>query len=71
MFGRNHRLPVDIALGLRKECKRSNYIKELRDRLDHGYHLATEASKRFQQKQKERYDARVRGAIIRVGIVSW
>ena len=67
MFGRNPRLPFDIALGLRKGCKGFNYINELRDRLDHAYHLATEASKIFQQKQKEGYVARVRGAIIRVG----
>jgi hypothetical protein len=67
MFGRNPRLPVDIVFGLRKEVKGSNYIKDLRDRLDHAYHLATEASKRSQQKQKEGYDMRVRGATIRVG----
>ena len=64
MFGRNPRLPVDIGFGLRKEAKGSNYIKE---RLDHAYHLATESSKRSQQKQKEGYDMRVRGATIRVG----
>jgi hypothetical protein len=52
MFGRNPRLPVDIVFGLRKEVKGSNYIKDLRDHLDHAYHLATEASKRSQQKQK-------------------
>ena len=67
MFGRNPRLPVDIVFDLRKEVKGSNYIKDLRDRLDHAYHLATEASKRSQQKQKEGYDMRVRGATIRVG----
>jgi hypothetical protein len=35
--------------------------------LDHAYHLATESSKQSQQKQKEGYDMRVRGATIRVG----
>ena len=67
IFGRNPRLPVDIVFGLRKAVKGSNYIKDLRDRLNHAYHLATEASKRSQQKQKEGYDTRVRGATITVG----
>ena len=67
MFGRNPRLPVDIVFGLRKEVKGSNYIKDLRERLNHVYHLATESSKQSQQKQKEGYDMRVRGATIRVG----
>ena len=67
MFGRNPRLPVDIVFGLRKAVKGSSYIKDLRDRLNHAYHLATEASKRSQQKQKEGYDTRVRRATITVG----
>ena len=67
MFGRNPRLPVDNVFGLRQEVKGSNYIKDLRERLDHAYHLATESSKRSQQKQKEGYDMRGRGATIRVG----
>jgi transposase InsO family protein len=48
IFGRNPRLPVDIVFGLRKAVKGSSYIKDLRDRLNHAYHLATEASKRSQ-----------------------
>jgi hypothetical protein len=60
LFSLNPSLPVDIAFGSRKKFRESNYIKDLRNRLDHAYHLATETSKRSQQRQKEGYDARVR-----------
>lgn len=67
MFGRNPRLPVDIAFGLRKDATGSNYIKDLKQRLDHAYTVASEASKKSQLRQKEGYDTKVRGATIQKG----
>ena len=52
LFSLNPSLPVDIAFGIRKEFRESNYIKNLRDRLDHAYHLATEIPKRSQTETK-------------------
>ena len=67
MFGRNPRLPVDIAFGLRKDATGSNYIKDLKQRLDHAYTVASEASKKSQLRQKEGYDTKIRGATIQKG----
>ncbi|XP_052090378.1 uncharacterized protein LOC127727026 [Mytilus californianus] len=66
MFGRDPRLPVDVAFGIRKETG-SNYIKDLRERLEFAHNLATEASKKAQLKQKKNYDTRVKGATIKKG----
>ncbi len=47
MFGREPRLPVDLAFGLdinHKKQPRSKYVKELRDRLRQSYELAHEGS---------------------------
>ena len=69
MFGRNPRLPIDLAFGLQKNSKMptTQYVKDLRDRLAHAYQLAAEASKNSQATQKENYDLRVRGAAIQKG----
>ena len=66
MFGRNPRLPVDIVLVYERTLRDQTTSKTSETVLDYAYHLATEASKRSQQKQKEGYDTRVRGATIRV-----
>ena len=42
-------------------------MKNLRDRLTHGYQLATEASRNAQVRQKEGYNIKVRGATIQKG----
>ncbi|XP_052074002.1 uncharacterized protein LOC127711879 [Mytilus californianus] len=69
MFGRQPRLPIDLAFGLHKDTKMpaTKYIQGLRDRLACAYQLATEASKKAQATQKEAYDLRVRGASIQKG----
>ena len=67
MFGRDPRLPVDVAFGLRGMTTGSNYIKDLRDRLEYAHHLAAEASKKAQQRQKQNYDNKIKGATIRKG----
>jgi hypothetical protein len=70
MFGRQPKLPIDLAFGLITEKERkphTKYIQEIRERLVQAYKLASEASIKAQTKQKEGYDLRTRGAIIEPG----
>lgn len=70
MFGREPKLPVDIAFGLttEKELKsQSKYIHDLKERLVRAYKLATEAAERARTKQKEHYDLKSRGAKVEPG----
>jgi transposase InsO family protein len=70
MFGRQPKLPIDLAFGLITEKERKPhtiYIQEIRERLVQAYKLASEASIKAQTKQKEGYDLRTRGAIIESG----
>ena len=56
MFGRQPKLPIDLAFGLitYKEIKpHKKYIQEIRERLVQEYKLASEASIKAQTKQKE------------------
>jgi hypothetical protein len=45
----------------------SKCISDLKDRLSQAYHLATEAAQKAREKQKEGYDIRIRGAVIKRG----
>ena len=45
----------------------SKCISDLRDRLSQVYDLATEAAQKARQKQKEGYDIKIRGAVIKQG----
>ena len=67
MFGRNPRLPVNVAFGLRKCGGGTKYIEDLKQRLDHAFHVAADVSKKSQKRQKEGYDNKVRGATIQTG----
>lgn len=69
MFGRNPRLPIDLAFGLHKDQRlpATQYVKDLRERLARAYELAADASKQSQANQKEYYDLRCRGASIQKG----
>jgi hypothetical protein len=40
---------------------------DLKDRLSQAYHLATEAAQKAREQQKEGYDIRIRGAVIKPG----
>jgi hypothetical protein len=47
MFGRQPKLPIDLAFGLIREKERkphTKYIQEIRERLVQAYKLAAEAS---------------------------
>lgn len=69
MFGRNPRLAIDEEFCLQKtEWKStSKYINNLKKNMKSAYELVTRNMKKSQEKQKEGYDQRVRGAEIRAG----
>jgi transposase InsO family protein len=69
MFGREPRLPIDLAFGLdfNKHQPRSQYISSLRERLAKSYELATSASRTAKDRQKRGYDTKVRGACVQSG----
>ncbi|KAK3105167.1 hypothetical protein FSP39_018592 [Pinctada imbricata] len=69
MFGRQPRLPVDIAFGLDKSNTKplSSYVENLQNRLQQSYKLATEANRKAQERQKAHYDLRVRGGKVEIG----
>ena len=70
MFGREPRLPIDLAFGgdTSKETKSmTKYVKDLQHRLREAYQLAANSAKRSQHRQKENYDRKVKGAILHIG----
>lgn len=66
MFGRQPRLPIDLVLGIQPKqdgCKtHSEYVKGLRQQLQDSYALASESSRKMGEKNKTRFDAKVRAA---------
>jgi hypothetical protein len=69
MFGREPNLPIDIEFGLRREDSKSvsKYINDLRKNMKSAYELVNRNTQKSQQKQKEGYDQRTRGAEIQKG----
>ena len=69
MFGREPRLPVDVALRLDtgNRTSKTRYIEELRGRLQKSYDLAIKSSAKAKDRQKQHYDLRTRGAQIAEG----
>jgi hypothetical protein len=70
MFGRQPRLPIDLAFGIERNQQHQSvlqYTQGLRERLRHSYQQATAASSEAQDRQKSRYDLKTRGAIVEVG----
>ena len=71
MFGRHPRLPIDVAMGVepaeRQLQKGVSYVKDLRQRLERAYDLASKHMGKRSEKRKEIYDKRVRGAKVDVG----
>ena len=65
MYGRQPRLPVDLALGVREgiqveEKDYFTYMKGLKDRLAEAYRLASSHAQRQQNRQKHSYNSRRR-----------
>lgn len=66
MFGRQPTLPVDLILGIDNPNEthqtHSEYVQNLRQRLQESYTLAAENSKKTGERNKLRFDAKVRAA---------
>lgn len=70
MFGRQPRLPLDIAFGLTEETSRMDYpayVMKLRERLQDAYKVASERQVAARKTQKKRYDKKVKGYDLEVG----
>ena len=71
MFGRHPRLPIDITMGIELEERESSsvseYVEELREKLEWAYNVATKESRSASHGQKGRYDKQIRGAAEKVG----
>jgi hypothetical protein len=71
MFGRQPRLALDVVLGLSNSETSSHtystYVSELKGKLVASYELASTKTKLAQQRQKEGYDLRCRGAVVEYG----
>lgn len=63
LFGHSPRLPVDIAFGLpvrEQRCKsHSQYVEDLRARLEEGFRLASKNTTKSSERNKARFDQRV------------
>ena len=62
IFGRQPRLPVDLAFGLPSSCEpksHSQYVHELKGRLEESYRVATENASKTAERNKQRFDRRV------------
>lgn len=66
MFGRQPTLPIDLILGVEPSTEthktHSEYVQKLRCRLQESFTLAAENSKKTGEKNKLRFDAKVRPA---------
>ena len=69
MFGREPKLPVDIAFGLEngKQTSKTRYIEDMKERLQKSYQLALKSAQRAKDRQKQHYDFKTRGAKIEEG----
>jgi transposase InsO family protein len=70
MFGRQARLPIDIALGIgdqSDDIDLPKYVDSLRKRLKEAYKIATRHADAARKKQKSNFDLRIRGALIEPG----
>uniref|UniRef100_A0A3P8RRT6 Gypsy retrotransposon integrase-like protein 1 n=1 Tax=Amphiprion percula TaxID=161767 RepID=A0A3P8RRT6_AMPPE len=71
MFGRQPRLPVDLAFGLPVRggqlASHSQYVRNLRARLEESYQIALENSKKVAEWNKHRFDKRIRESTLQVG----
>jgi len=71
MFGRQPRLPIDIAFGLpvkgKESSSHSQYIRNLKSHLQGSYQVAIENSRKVAEKNKRRFDRVVRESTLAVG----
>jgi hypothetical protein len=72
LFGHHPRLPVDIVypnkhFGKVNDISYSEYVKQLRERLEYAHRLANDSSQTSHISNKKRYDKSIRGAVVGVG----
>ena len=72
LFGREPRLPVDVDFELQRGSQKdslgeSNYVSQLKRRLQFAHKKAKQTAKRKQAKHRELYDQKCRGAELEVG----
>lgn len=71
MFGRQPKLPIDIAFGLnpggQSKMSHSEYVKKLAESLKESYRLATEHSLQNALHNKHRFDRKVRESALASG----
>uniref|UniRef100_A0AAX7TV04 Integrase catalytic domain-containing protein n=1 Tax=Astatotilapia calliptera TaxID=8154 RepID=A0AAX7TV04_ASTCA len=71
MFGRQPRLPIDLVLGIQPENanhkSHSEYVNNLRQRLEESYTLAAKNSQKIGERNKVRFDKRIRVAELCAG----
>ena len=73
MFGRHARLPVDIAMGVEPEERQRQshtttmYAKDLKERLDQAYKIASKEGEKAAVRHKGIYDRKIRGSTVEVG----
>lgn len=70
MFGRQPRLPLDIAFGIlnNKYCQsHSKYVTSLKNMLEESYKLAMENSMKVAEQNKKRFDRNIVASSLEVG----
>lgn len=70
MFGRQPRLPVDLAFGLpvhNQKKSHSQYVKDLKRNLEESYRVATRNASKTAERNKTRFDKRVTESTLEVG----
>ncbi|KAL3974076.1 SWI/SNF-related matrix-associated actin-dependent regulator of chromatin subfamily A-like protein 1 [Sarotherodon galilaeus] len=71
MFGRQPRLPIDIAFGLpqpnKPQLTHSQYVKQLKSYLEQSYEIAIKNSQKVADKNKKRFDKIIRESTLDVG----
>lgn len=70
MFGRQPRLPIDLAFGLptnTTQPSHSQYVSDLKSRLEQSYKIATSTAQKNADRNKTRFDKRVVESKLEVG----
>lgn len=71
MFGRQPRLPIDLAfnvpLNQRQQQSHSQYVKALKTHLQESYQLATKSAAKVAERNKVRFDKYVTESVLDVG----
>lgn len=71
LFGRSPRLPVDLAFGLpvreSPSSSHSQYVKDLRSRLEESYKLSSQNAQKSAKRNKRQFDQHVKPASLEAG----